>query len=125
VQFFLLKKAKYNMSMTSLLPLPTLRTCSRCGQEFRGASGAYTCNGCRKSKGKLKPDELRGKSLAAREKQIVGLIRQAKANKEIAYELHLAEGTVKVYISVIFKKLGIQNRTELALWAMGNQESAA
>jgi two-component system nitrate/nitrite response regulator NarP len=53
------------------------------------------------------------------------LVRQAMANKEIAWQLHLSEGTVKEYLSVIYKKLGIQNRTELALWAMANERNAA
>ncbi len=45
----------------------------------------------------------------------MALIREAKANKEIAYELCLAEGTVKEYLHRIFRKLGVTNRTELAL----------
>jgi DNA-binding NarL/FixJ family response regulator len=45
----------------------------------------------------------------------VALIRQAKTNKEIAYELCLAEGTVKEYLYRIFRKLAVTNRTELAM----------
>jgi len=48
----------------------------------------------------------------------VDLVRQAKQNKEIAYRLHLSEGTVKEYLNRIFKKLAVSNRTELAVWAM-------
>jgi len=62
-----------------------------------------------------------GKALGPREKQIVGLVCQAKANKEIAFDLHLSEGTIKVYLASIFKKLGVQNRTQLALWAIMNE----
>jgi two-component system, NarL family, nitrate/nitrite response regulator NarL len=58
--------------------------------------------------------------LSLREKQIIHLIRQAKANKEIAFELHLTEGTIKEYLNRIFKKLGARNRTEVAIWAMAN-----
>jgi DNA-binding NarL/FixJ family response regulator len=43
------------------------------------------------------------------------LLREAKANKEIAAELRLTEGTVKEYLHHIFRKLGVRNRTELAL----------
>lgn len=49
------------------------------------------------------------------------LVRQAKANKEIAYELHLSEGTVKEYLNRIFRKLEVKSRTELAVWAMSVQ----
>ncbi|HVO28751.1 MAG TPA: LuxR C-terminal-related transcriptional regulator [Candidatus Paceibacterota bacterium] len=58
---------------------------------------------------------MRGKSLSPREIQIVRLIGQAKANKEIAYELRLTEGTIKEYLYHIFRKLGVTSRTELAL----------
>ena len=46
------------------------------------------------------------------------MVSKAKLNKEIAYELHLTEGTVKEYLNRIFQKLGTTNRTELALWAV-------
>ena len=55
-----------------------------------------------------------------RETQVVGLVSQAKLNKEIAYELHLTEGTIKEYLHRIFRKLGTSNRTELAVWALTN-----
>ena len=113
------------MSITLLCEPPMntiMRTCSRCGQEFAGTSGAYVCDACRKPR--PVQTDYTGKPLTAREKQIVGLVRRAMANKEIAWTLHLSEGTVKEYLSVIFKKLGIQNRTELALWAMANENAA-
>jgi DNA-binding NarL/FixJ family response regulator len=61
------------------------------------------------------PEPARQAELSFREQQIVALIRQAKTNKEIAYELCLAEGTVKEYLYRIFRKLDVTNRTELAL----------
>ena len=61
--------------------------------------------------------------LSFRERQVVGLICKAKLNKEIAYELHLTEGTVKEYLNRIFRKVGASNRTELAVWAIRNQAS--
>jgi DNA-binding NarL/FixJ family response regulator len=38
--------------------------------------------------------------------------------------LHLSEGTIKEYLNRIYRKLGMTNRTELAIWALTNQESA-
>ncbi|HEY1220634.1 MAG: response regulator transcription factor [Bryobacteraceae bacterium] len=58
------------------------------------------------------------RDLSLRERQVVDLVRQAKPNKEIAYQLHLSEGTVKEYLNRIFRKLDVSNRTELAVWAM-------
>jgi DNA-binding NarL/FixJ family response regulator len=49
---------------------------------------------------------------------VVRLIAAAKLNKEIAHELHLTEGTIKEYLNRIFRKLGMSNRTELAVWAI-------
>jgi len=63
--------------------------------------------------------------LSFREKQIANLVSQAKLNKEIASELHLTEGTIKEYLNRIFRKLEVKNRTQLAIWAVRNLESAA
>ncbi|MBI4160425.1 MAG: response regulator transcription factor [Candidatus Yanofskybacteria bacterium] len=52
-----------------------------------------------------------------RETQILDLITKGKTNKEIANQLDLTEGSVKVYLSKIFKKFGASNRLELALAA--------
>ena len=63
--------------------------------------------------------------LSVREKQIVDLIRQAKSNKEIACELCLTVGTVKEYVYRIFRKLGVTNRTELAIFGRNFDSAAA
>jgi DNA-binding NarL/FixJ family response regulator len=63
--------------------------------------------------------------LSFREKQIIELIQQAKSNKEIAYELCLTVGTVKEYVYHIFRKLGVTNRTQLALWGRDFQTELA
>jgi DNA-binding NarL/FixJ family response regulator len=59
-------------------------------------------------------------SLSRREGQLVGLIAQGLKNKELASALGITEGTVKVYLSRIFKKLGVNDRFELALYALKN-----
>jgi DNA-binding NarL/FixJ family response regulator len=56
--------------------------------------------------------------LTRREGQIVSLLAQGLRNKEIAYMLSLSEGTVKVYLSRLFDKLGVNDRFELTLFAM-------
>lgn len=55
------------------------------------------------------------KVLSPREKAIAALVQQGLRNKEIAAELGLTEGTVKVHLHKIFDKLGIKSRTELIL----------
>ncbi|HVH37737.1 MAG TPA: response regulator transcription factor [Sphingomicrobium sp.] len=53
-------------------------------------------------------------ALAPRERQLVGFVRRGLRNKEIAEQLGVTEGTVKVYLHTIFEKLGVNSRTELA-----------
>lgn len=90
-----------------------MRTCSRCGANI---SSRRVCDACRKPKVVRKETTL-GNPLSFREKQVVELIRQAKLNKEIAWELKLTTGTVKEYVNRIFKKVGVTNRVALAVWA--------
>jgi DNA-binding NarL/FixJ family response regulator len=59
-----------------------------------------------------------GSGLSPRERDVVELICKGNSNKNIAYALHLSEGTVKEYLNRIFNKVGSTNRTELAIWAL-------
>ncbi len=59
------------------------------------------------------PAPLPGRELTEREKELLRLVSHGYTNKEAACKLFLAEQTVKNYLSVIYGKLGIQNRTEL------------
>ena len=56
-------------------------------------------------------------ALAPRERQLIRYVRQGLRNREIAKELGVTEGTVKVYLHAMFEKLGVKNRTELAIRA--------
>lgn len=56
-------------------------------------------------------------TLAPREKELIAQVRQGLRNREIAERLGVTEGTVKVYLHSIYEKLGIANRTELAIRA--------
>ena len=58
--------------------------------------------------------------LTKRESEVVTLVAQGLANKEIAFQLELTEGTVKVYLSRLFDKTGVDNRLELALYGLKN-----
>src|SRR5580698_10233503 len=59
-------------------------------------------------------------ALAPRERHVTGLIAQGLSNKEIAWSLGITEGTVKVYLSKLFDKVGVSDRFELALLALKN-----
>ena len=55
--------------------------------------------------------------LTRRERELVELVRQGLRNRDIAAELGVTEGTVKVYLHAIFDKFRVENRPELALRA--------
>jgi len=59
----------------------------------------------------------RAPSLTPRERELVELVRQGLRNRDIASQLGVTEGTVKVYLHAIFDKVGVDNRTELAMRA--------
>ena len=63
---------------------------------------------------------VRTVALTRRESQLVSLLSQGLKNKEIATTLFISEGTVKVYLSRLFHKLGVKDRFELALYGLKN-----
>ena len=62
--------------------------------------------------------EHHGHALTPREREIVDLISLGLSNKEVGRQLDLQEGTVKVHLHNIYTKIGIANRTALALWRL-------
>ena len=55
--------------------------------------------------------------LTTRQDEVLALITRGLSNKEIARDLNMAEGTVKIHVAGIFRRLEVQNRTEAALRA--------
>jgi DNA-binding NarL/FixJ family response regulator len=64
-------------------------------------------------------------ALTQREGQLVSLLSQGLKNKEIATTLMISEGTVKVYLSRLFQKVGVKDRFELALFGLKNLTTGA
>ena len=64
-------------------------------------------------------------SLTTRERQIVLVLSEGLSNKGIARRLRLTEGTVKVHLHNIYQKLGVSNRTTLAILAHTKSFDAA
>lgn len=62
-------------------------------------------------------------ALTRRESQLVSLLAQGLRNKEIATMLSISEGTVKVYLSRLFQKVGVKDRFELALYGLRNLQN--
>jgi len=63
-------------------------------------------------------------ALTRREGQLISLLSQGLKNKEIATALDISEGTVKVYLSRLFQKVGVKDRFELALFGLKNLTAA-
>ncbi len=58
--------------------------------------------------------------LTPREGHLIELLTQGLKNKEIAFQLGITEGTVKVYLSKLFQKVGAKDRFDLALSGLKN-----
>lgn len=59
--------------------------------------------------------------LTKREKQILKLIAEGLSNKLIARKLDISEGTVKVHVKRVLKKLHLSSRVEAAVWVVENR----
>jgi DNA-binding NarL/FixJ family response regulator len=60
--------------------------------------------------------------LTQRQWEVLNCLREGKSNKQIAYELGLSEGTVKIHVTAIFKSLGVKNRTQAVIVASELQQ---
>jgi len=56
-------------------------------------------------------------SLTPQQYKVLQYLHEGLLNKQIAYELHISEATVKAHITAIFRKLGVYNRTQAVLIA--------
>jgi DNA-binding NarL/FixJ family response regulator len=91
------------------------------------ASGTFVCE-CdlplaRELWGRLRTTARAGRAseehLSERELEVLLLVAEGLSNKQIAEHLYLSEGTVKVHVSRIIAKLGLERRTELVRYAIG------
>lgn len=64
------------------------------------------------------------KQLPSRERDVLRLLGQGCTNREIASQLHLAEGTVKTYVTHLLNRLALRNRSQLAIYANSISASA-
>jgi len=56
--------------------------------------------------------------LTDREQQVVSLVARGLSNHQIADRLVMSERTARTHLSNVFAKLGLQSRTQVALWAI-------
>lgn len=60
--------------------------------------------------------------ISERELDVIRLISEGLSNREIAERLFLSEGTVRNYLSAILDKLGLRDRTQLAVFYLGKKQ---
>jgi DNA-binding NarL/FixJ family response regulator len=58
--------------------------------------------------------------LTPREREVLALVREGLANKQIARRLGISERTVKAHLTSTFQRIGVVDRTQAALWAERN-----
>ncbi|RJQ79676.1 MAG: DNA-binding response regulator [Desulfobacteraceae bacterium] len=68
--------------------------------------------------GTAAPDAAVSALLSEREKEVLRLLAKGLSNGEIAARIYLSEGTVRNYVSSIFDKLGVTDRTQAAVLAI-------
>lgn len=82
---------------------------------FDAASGLVSSGSSRGGpRGEEPPTAGPEASLTARQREILAEIRMGRPNRAIAERLGISEGTVKLHVSAILKRLGARNRTEAA-----------
>lgn len=79
--------------------------------EVLARAAALSADGVRPSRGE---PEMRG--LTDREREVVRAIADGMSNAEVAAALYMSEGTVRNHISAILAKLGLRNRTQIAVY---------
>lgn len=79
--------------------------------EVLARAAALSADGVRPSRGE---PEMRG--LTEREREVVRAIADGMSNAEVAAALYMSEGTMRNHISAILAKLGLRNRTQIAVY---------
>jgi DNA-binding NarL/FixJ family response regulator len=63
-------------------------------------------------------------ALTAREREVLAELAKGRSNREIARALNVSEKTVKAHVSSVLAKLGVQDRTQAALFAVRHERPA-
>jgi len=69
------------------------------------------------SRTESRPVERTNVELTPREAQVLNLLRQGLANKQIARSLGISQATVKAHLTSVFQRIGVTDRVQAAVWA--------
>ena len=76
--------------------------------------------GARRPEAGGRPGEGGVAALTPREREVLALVAAGLANKQIARRLGISDRTVKAHLTSVFARLGVEDRTQAALWAQRN-----
>lgn len=106
-----------NIGAMSLLE--DIRAVSRGRKLLNPAAAARAASSLRDG---AEEDDPRWGSLGLRERQVLTLIADGLTNRQIGERLGLAEKTVKNYVSSVLMKLGVDSRTQAAVYRLGHPD---
>jgi DNA-binding NarL/FixJ family response regulator len=69
------------------------------------------------SRTESRPAERTNVELTPREAEVLNLLRQGLANKQIARALGISQATVKAHLTSVFQRIGVTDRVQAAVWA--------
>jgi len=104
-----MSKQSFRITDPSLAGETRTKRCNRCKRQFFPDGPSPKCPECRDLPAPIlkQPPFLTKRQLDLAARMILGA-----SNKQIAFDLGLDEGTIKVYVSAMFKRIGVSNRAE-------------
>ena len=88
-----------------------------CGESPLAPKAARTILAARHSRQATRAGD---EELSEREREVLVLLAEGLANKQIARRLGISEKTVKAHLTHVFRRIGVTDRTQAALWAERN-----
>ncbi|MDR2209938.1 MAG: response regulator transcription factor [Spirochaetaceae bacterium] len=73
---------------------------------------------CGENSAKHRSKHILPGTVSPAEKQIISFVGQGLTNREIAQRLRLSEGTIRNYVSSVLQKMGLRDRTQVAIFAL-------
>jgi DNA-binding CsgD family transcriptional regulator len=67
---------------------------------------------------------MKGSAIDARDERMLELLATGASNRDVAEQLGYQEGTIRVYLSNLYKKIGVSNKTEAVVWLLSRRDTA-
>ncbi|HUP30057.1 MAG TPA: helix-turn-helix transcriptional regulator [Usitatibacter sp.] len=67
---------------------------------------------------------MKDNAIDARDERMLELLATGASNRDVAEQLGYQEGTIRVYLSNLYKKIGVSNKTEAVVWLLSKRDTA-